>query len=173
MLQVWTWDQELFDGSSHEFECVVRPDTASVIPFINRETVLLTRQTQPGREAFLDVPGGRVDPGEHAQDAALRELAEEAGKKGTQILAWHTIPHYGMVRFEEHLFLTSGLEETTSHLDAGEKIELFPVSWTRLIEFALERKLRQSNITLAILQMEFHAPSRARLKAFLDSGRLA
>ena len=43
----------MFDGTTEIFECVTRQDTVAVIPFINPDTVLLTKQSQPHREPFL------------------------------------------------------------------------------------------------------------------------
>lgn len=41
--------------------------------------VLLIRRGRPPREGEWSLPGGRIEPGERAADAALRELVEETG----------------------------------------------------------------------------------------------
>lgn len=41
--------------------------------------VLLVRRGNPPRQGEWSLPGGRIEPGERAIDAALRELQEEAG----------------------------------------------------------------------------------------------
>jgi 8-oxo-dGTP diphosphatase len=41
--------------------------------------VLLIRRGKPPREGEWSLPGGRIEPGERAVDAALRELSEETG----------------------------------------------------------------------------------------------
>ncbi|MGC0364219.1 8-oxo-dGTP pyrophosphatase MutT (NUDIX family) [Rhodococcus sp. 27YEA15] len=52
-------------------------DGATVFPLTKRASTL---RAHPGQFAL---PGGRVDPGESAQDAALRELSEELGIRAT------------------------------------------------------------------------------------------
>lgn len=168
ILSVYTWDQELFDGSSHVFECVVRQDSANIISFLDRNTILLTKQEQPGRPPFIDVPGGRIEAGEDPQVAVLREMQEETGYRAQAHMSWSQKSHTGMVRFEEFLFLGGALKPAEQHPDPGERIEVISVPWKQAVEFCLEGKLRQQHVMQAILQMEYHEPSRARLQAFLD-----
>ena len=51
--------------------------TAFVLAVDADDRTLLTRVNRPGRG--WEVPGGHLDPGESPRDAAVRELAEEAG----------------------------------------------------------------------------------------------
>jgi len=43
------------------------------------EDVLLIKRGQPPRAGDWSIPGGRIEPGETEQDAAMRELIEETG----------------------------------------------------------------------------------------------
>jgi 8-oxo-dGTP diphosphatase len=44
--------------------------------------VLLVRRANPPAQGTWSIPGGRVEPGERAEDAVVRELAEETGLRG-------------------------------------------------------------------------------------------
>lgn len=61
----------------------VRPIVEVVVGVVERaggSEILLVRQQRPGRpEAYWELPGGRVEPGEALADAVIRELREETG----------------------------------------------------------------------------------------------
>ena len=56
-----------------------RPAAAAGVVCLRGAEVLLIRRGKPPRLGEWSLPGGRVEWGERAADAALRELAEETG----------------------------------------------------------------------------------------------
>ena len=59
----------------------MRPVPAVGIVCLRGDSVLLIRRGTPPRQGEWSLPGGRIEPGERAVDAALRELREETGVK--------------------------------------------------------------------------------------------
>jgi len=55
------------------------PIPAVGIVCLRGDEVLLIRRGRPPRQGQWSLPGGRIEPGEGARDAAMRELFEETG----------------------------------------------------------------------------------------------
>ena len=55
------------------------PVPAVGVVCLRDDSVLLIRRGTPPRQGEWSLPGGRIEPGERAADAALRELREETG----------------------------------------------------------------------------------------------
>jgi len=57
----------------------MNPIPAVGVVCLRGEDVLLIRRGKPPRMGEWSLPGGRIEPGERAAEAALRELREETG----------------------------------------------------------------------------------------------
>lgn len=166
LLKVYRRPVELYDGTKTEFDLCTRPDTSSVLAFIDREHVLLTEQTQPHRPTpFFALPGGRVEDAEDPQQTALRECLEETGYACNHATLWHEHSYISLVQFNEYLYLAFGAQQTYAPTpDSGERITTRIVHWNELVELALNNELRSHMHALEILRMHYHEPSRLRLK---------
>ena len=68
------------DGSTALREVVEHPGGVAVLPLEDDGTVWCVRQFRyPFSEQLLEIPAGRLEPGEAPENAARRELSEETG----------------------------------------------------------------------------------------------
>mgnify|MGYP001822662293 CR=1 FL=1 len=79
--------QILGSGDQRKEVIVVNaPDWVNIIPILDDGRVVLIRQWRYGTAAScLEIPGGLIDPGENAEEAAARELLEETGYHARKI----------------------------------------------------------------------------------------
>jgi len=158
-----------FDGTTKTFEYLIRPDSVTIIPFITRDEILLTRQEQPGREPFLDFPGGRMEPGEEPETCAARELLEETGYRAGRLLPIWRYGNNGSSRFEKHFFLATDLtaDHDAAQPDSGERISLLKETVEMTKAHCLNHELRQFDAMLCFLGLCFDPEKSRALEAWL------
>jgi ADP-ribose pyrophosphatase len=112
-----------------DIEVVEHPGSVAIVAIDREERLTLVRQFRHVAHAeLLELPAGKLDPGEEPLEAAQREVAEECGLRGGD---WRLLGRVwsspGFLREELHLFLAEGLEQGEPDHDEHEEIEL--VRW--------------------------------------------
>ncbi len=78
----WSGPMRLPNGAVVRVDRVIFPDSVAVLPVYRDGTVVLLRQYRPAVDDWvLEAPAGVVEDGEDPEEAAARELEEEAGLK--------------------------------------------------------------------------------------------
>jgi len=95
------------DGRQHDFYVIEAPDWINVIPLTADGQVVMIEQYRHGSgEVTLEIPGGMVDEGEEAHEAAVRELWEETGyRSGRMSLLGKSRPNPAIQNNWLHAFL--------------------------------------------------------------------
>ena len=147
---------ELEDGSVSKREIVRHPGGAAVLPLDDSGQVCLVRQFRYayGRE-LLEIPAGKLEPGEDPQAAALRELEEECGLIAGQIRPLGRIyPSVGYVDEVIHLYLATDLKISAARPDQGEFVALERMSLEELVEKIMADEIRDGKTVAAALKAQ-------------------
>ncbi len=79
------------DGSETDWDIMVTRDSVAVVAVTDTGQVVLARQFRPGPNCVLDeLPGGELGSEESPMEAAMRELAEETGFRGSMTILGHS-----------------------------------------------------------------------------------
>ena len=126
MLKVFRDDVRLPDGSVGVREYVKHPGAVVVIPLCADGRLIFERQFRyPLGRAFLELPAGKIDPGEDILACARRELQEETGYVGSHwrhLGVMHPCIGYSDERIE--IFFAAGLRHVGHSWDEGEFMEI-------------------------------------------------
>lgn len=113
-------------GGSGVREVVELANAVGIVALTGKQEVLLVKQYRyPIGGELLEIPAGKLEPGENPLDCAKRELEEETGYRA---LYWHQIGAFftspGFCTEKIYLYLAGGLTLHTSNLDPDEFIEV-------------------------------------------------
>lgn len=172
-LDVRTDRVRLSDGTETSREYVVHPGAAAMIPVLPDGRILLVRQFRYAvRATFLEIPAGKLDPGEHSFDTARRELREETGYEASE-WAWMTRLHpaIGFATEVMDLYLCRGLREVGQQLDAGEMLELVPTSLQDMIAMVRAGQLSDVKTQIAAFWLQRYLSGEWAWPEFSDSAR--
>ena len=128
-------DVELPDGErfEHHIVRIPRPAAATVVRDPERGVLLLWRHRFIVDAWGWEVPGGEIEDGERAEDAAARETIEETGWRPRELRALGSYhPFVGRSDHTFHVFLAEGADRIADPVSLeAERVEWMPVNDVR------------------------------------------
>jgi ADP-ribose pyrophosphatase len=141
------------DGREAVREVVEHPGAVAVVALDAEKNVYLVRQYRyPVGRILLEIPAGKLDPGEEPLACARRELAEETGLRALEwrlLATFYTTPGFSTELM--HLFLATGLETFYAEADADEFLELEKLPLKEAINQTLDGTIRDAKSIAGIL----------------------
>ena len=112
---------------------VEHPDASAIVPFTNDGRIMLVKQYRYSiQETTYEIPAGKIDPGESAEECAKRELAEETGYRASELeLLMTYIPAIGYSSERLYIYKCSNLEKIENykpHSDEISQIEILALN---------------------------------------------
>ena len=142
------------NGNTSTREVVDHVDGVAVLPLDERNNVLTVTQYRYvfGR-TLLEIPAGKLDPGEDPVTGALRELKEETGAvPDTFLPLGRIIPAPGCYGEVLHLFLAKGLHMEEQHLDPDEFLNVERIPFNEIVHRCLNGEIEDAKTVAAVLK---------------------
>ncbi len=162
VVKLFVDEVELPDGKKSVREIVRHPGAVCVVPITDDGEVIMVRQFRYAfGEVLLEVPAGKLEPGEDPLCAAMRELEEETGTVAKSVE--HIGELYTTVAiFDEkiQMYLATGLTYKNAHPDEGEFLEVEKIPLDTLVEMVMNGEIKDSKTQIALLKAEKILKSR-------------
>lgn len=135
MLHVYS-DRVEIGGRETTREVVLHPGACAILPVTEKKEILFVRQYRyAAEETLLEIPAGKIDPGEAPDVCAARELTEETGFRAERLRklgAVFTTP--GFCNEKIHLYLADRLVPAHQHLDMDEFLDVVKIPLGEALE---------------------------------------
>jgi ADP-ribose diphosphatase len=141
------------DGRQTIYGVVDCGNCVGVLPFVDPDHVLLVGQYRYVAQRFTwEMPTGGVRPGESLEEAAQRELAEEAGRRAGR-LRWISTYHTSKSVMNEtaHLYLGDDLTPTERPGDETEFLERRVFSFEEVLDMVRRAEITDSMTVISVL----------------------
>lgn len=141
------------DGREALRDVVRHPGAVAVVALTDDGRICLVRQyrTALGR-VTVELPAGKLDPGEDPLDCAVRELAEETGVRAERMAFLTTIAtSAGFADELIHIYMATGLRVTRSSPDDDEFINVDLVPLSELVDAVLDGRIEDAKTVVGAL----------------------
>lgn len=145
----------LENGREVQRDVVHHSGGVCVVPLTDRGTVLMVKQFRyPMQQVTLEIPAGKIEPGEDPADCGKRELQEEAGRTCGSYTSLGTLfptPAYDTEVI--HMYLAENLSAPgAQNLDEGEFLDVTELPLEEAVQMILDGKIPDAKTQIALLK---------------------
>ncbi len=161
VIDIEQMEVEIGQRGRHTYQIIRHPGGAGVLPVHDDGTVSLIRQLRPAVDVvMLEIPAGRLSPGEEPSACAGRELREETGITAENLIPLGIV-HSSPGVFDEivHLFAATGLTQGAAQPEADEEIELLRLPLTEALQMASDGRISDAKTLAALFRWDLRGRS--------------
>ena len=144
------------DGSEAVREYIRHPGAVAVVALFEDRRVLLERQFRYAlAREFIEIPAGKLEPGEECLETARRELLEETGYVAAE---WRRLGliHNAIGYSDEgiELWAARGLEMRAQKLEHGEFLEVFTLPLAEAQDMVRDGRITDAKTVAGLLWLK-------------------
>ncbi|SES81981.1 ADP-ribose pyrophosphatase [Oceanobacillus limi] len=149
---------KLPNGKESTRELIKHPGAVSIIPITKENKIIFVEQyRKPLEKSLVEIPAGKLEPGENPEVTAIRELEEETGyttKELSFVSSFYTSP--GFADELMHIYMAKNLEIVDQPLlpDEDEFVEVVELSLEEAKAYVREERIHDAKTNYAILYLE-------------------
>ena len=145
---------QLPNGRTSIREVVEHGDGVAILALDDRNNVLtVTQYRYVIGKPLLEIPAGKLEPGEDPVAGALRELKEETGAVPDTFLPMGvTLPSPGCLSERLYLFLAKGLHMEEQHLDEDEFLNVERIPFSEMVHRVMDGEIEDGKTIAAVLK---------------------
>lgn len=153
ILDVRSVKVELPNGRMSSRDVIRHPGAAAVVALTETGKIVLVRQYRTALDRVtVEIPAGKLDPGEDPLDCARRELHEETGFTASRIQHLTTIAStVGFCDELIHIYMATGLTFDGACPDEDEFVNVDLVPLGELIDAVLDGKIEDAKTIVGAL----------------------
>ena len=149
---------EIENGRIVKREVVEHPGGVAIVPVDENGNVLLVRQFRyPFMRELIEIPAGKLEPGEDPFECAKRELSEETGCTAGKYV--YLGPMYSSPGFCEetlHVYLALDLTYGKMHLDEDEFLSVERVPMSKIVEMIMNNDIPDAKTVFGVLKSKLY-----------------
>ncbi|HVL80056.1 MAG TPA: NUDIX hydrolase [Actinomycetota bacterium] len=145
---------EAADGHRSTREVIEHGGAVGMVVVHDGEVVLVRQYRHATGEVLLEIPAGRLEPGEEPEATARREMVEEVGLRAHALE--HLATYYTAAGFSNelfHLYLAQECEPAAGETDEGEVLEVVRHPVGELDELISSGEVRDAKSLIGLLML--------------------
>lgn len=142
---------KLPNGETTTREIVKHSGAVSILALVDDRMVVVEQYRKPLERSLVEIPAGKLEPGENPTQAAKRELQEETGyscETIRSICSFYTSP--GFANEIMHLYLAEGLTQGAMKLDEDEFIACEGITLEQAEQYIAEGRIQDAKTITAV-----------------------